>query len=100
MRLKIGIATTLALVMTGCGLGYHLSAWNYQMKSLSYHGRVYRVTHTVINLVGSKIGTISYHGMDSGVFDLYSIPGHPIRTALAVRAKQGFLEAVAAAPTQ
>jgi len=65
------------------------------MNGLSYHGQIYRVTHTVVEKVGSKIGTISYHGGNAGVFNLYRIPDHSVRQEIAVQAQQGFLEAVA-----
>lgn len=93
--LLVGIMVT---ILTGCGIGPHLSTWDYRLGGFRYHGKVYQVTHAIIGTVGSKIGTISYHGMDSSIFNLYKVPGYPIRSEIAVRAQQGFLKAVPMKP--
>ncbi len=72
--------------------------WNYQMPGVSYHHRIYRVTHTVLSTVGSEIGGVTYHGRISGFFKFYAVPGHPTRAEIAVQAQQGFLKAVSVSP--
>jgi hypothetical protein len=85
----------MLLLITGCGIGTHLSTWNYQNQALSYHHHSYRVTHAVLSSVGRKIGIISFHGRASGVFNLYAVPGHAVRQEIAVHAHQGYLKAIA-----
>lgn len=68
------------------------------MPGVSFHHRIYRVTHIVLSPVGSEIGGATYHGTISGFFKFFAVPGHPIREEIAVQAQQGFLKAVAASP--
>lgn len=74
--------------------------WNYQMPGVSFHQRIYRVTHIVLSTVGSEIGGTTYPGRIPGFFKFYAVPGHPTREEIAVQAQQGFLKAVAASPRQ
>ncbi len=85
----VGILLLLA-ALAGCGQSPHAYTWNYRSGNISLHRHSYQVTRIIVNKVGTKVGTIAFHDNGS-VFALYTIPGHPVRTELAVRTKQGFL---------
>lgn len=101
IRLKWTIAGVLLVTLLtwyGLRLAYPpqpaASRWIYGAYVLQFHGLTYDVTHTTLSRVGPQLGVISYHGIHSGVFVLYEVPGVPVDKVIAVGTSTGFLEAV------
>lgn len=92
-----GVSLTIALVVAGCGIfggtPTPRPTWHYILV-LTVRNHTYRVTHHTLARVGRKVATVSYHGRYSGAYDVYSVPGVSVSKEVAVKARQGFLEAV------
>lgn len=63
---------------------------------LTFHGHRYDVSKSHVVGVSHYLETESYHGIQSGVYPLYSIPGIPQYLVIAVKTSTGYLLAVQA----
>lgn len=97
--LVAGTSLAAAILLGGCGLlasAPRPFPWHYNF-GLAVHGHTYRVTHETVPRIGRKLTTVAYHGMASGWYAVYSVPGVPVSQEVAVLARQGYLKAVRAA---
>ena len=69
------------------------SVWSYNL-ILTYNGYDYTVTKETTQDNDSLIGSISYHGRNSGWFQLYSIKNVKNYDKIAVDTKDGYLIAI------
>jgi len=63
---------------------------------LTFHGHRYDVSKSHVVGVSHYLETESYHGTQSGVYPLYSIPRIPHYLVIAVKTSTGYLLAVEA----
>lgn len=96
-RLARGLVAGLALA-AAAGCGGPASApppgrW-YYVFGLTVLGQRYRVIHHTVPRLGRRVAVVSYHGFESGVYTIFSVPGVPVSQEVAVDARQGYLEAI------
>lgn len=93
-----GISLAVVVIAGGCSLlgaksALYLFPWHYDFV-LSVRGHAYHVTQRTVSRVGPEVTEVAYHGVYSGWYKVYSVPGVPVSQEVAVHARQGYLEAV------
>ncbi|MDA8200632.1 MAG: hypothetical protein M0Z54_14625 [Thermaerobacter sp.] len=66
----------------------------YYVFELTVLGQRYRVTHHTVGRLGRRVAVVSYQGVESGVYTIFSVSGVPVSQEVAVDACQGYLKAL------